>query len=83
MTKYRGYYIDHVVFNSKKDIDEHIKNELISGVKKLMKMFLSARYSAEEKMIISASITDKERILQKECGLTGAEIEKIEDSCYC
>ena len=83
MTKYRGYYIDHVTFNSKSDIDEHIKNELIAGVKKLMKMFLSARYSAEEKMIISASITDKEQILQKECGLTGAEIEEIEDSCYC
>ena len=83
MTKYRGYYIDHVVFNSKKDIDEHIKNELIAGVKKLMKMFLNTRYTAEEKMFISASITAKEQALQKECGLTGAEIEEIEDSCYC
>jgi len=81
MTKYRGYYIDHVVFNSKKDIDEHVKNELIAGIKKYIKLMFapsSSRYSDAEIMKLSSWISDKEKVLHDEFGMSYDEIENLE-----
>ena len=83
MTKYRGYYIDGVVFKSMSEIDTFVKNSIIDKVKQFMGMFLSDHYTAEQKRAISDEITIREQRLQKEFGLTGAEIEEIEESCYC
>lgn len=33
MTKYKGYYIDHVIFNSKAEIDEYLKQSAINTYK--------------------------------------------------
>lgn len=78
MIKYRGYYIDHVVFNSKKDIDEHCKNELIAGIKKYIEMMFSSRYSASEKMTLSQWVSDREKQLHDEFGMSWEEIEELE-----
>ena len=81
MTKYRGYYIDHVVFNSKKEIDEFCKNELIAGIKEYTKMMFSSRYSASEKLTLSQWVSDREKQLHEEFGRSGEEIEELEIVC--
>ena len=41
MKKYRGYYIDHVIFHSEADIDSHIKNHAIEQYQMMCRMFLN------------------------------------------
>lgn len=74
MTKYKGYYIDKVIFNSKKDIDEHIKKSNIEAIKRLEEMFENPRYSASEKMGIASMISDREYFLFKEYGIGEDEL---------
>lgn len=78
MMKYRGKYIDHVFYNSKKDIDDAIKNELIANIKKYTKMMFTGRYSASEQMTLSGWISDSERQLHDEFGMDWADIEELE-----
>ena len=77
MTKYKGYYIDHVVFNSKKDIDEFCKNELIKSIKKYTDMMFCDRYDASQKMVLAGWIADREHLLHDEYGMSYEEIEAI------
>jgi len=77
MTKYKGYYIDGAIFNSKEDIDTFIKGETIKKIKQLYEMMTNPRYNAPELMAISNMITDREIILHNEYGMTWEEIENI------
>lgn len=77
MTKYHGYYIDGVVFKSKKEIDDfHIKN-IKKKICQLNDALFNQRYSAVEKIRIAGMIHDREIILHDEYGLDWEEIENI------
>lgn len=78
MSRYRGYYIDHVVFNSREDIDKRIKAERISKLKKYTAMLNCPRYSRNEIMDVMGCMMDIERNLVHEDGLTWEEIEQLE-----
>lgn len=76
MKQYKGYYIDGVYFNSKADIDEHIKAVTIESYKVACEMF--SRHSDMEHSIYAAEIADRLHAL----GLTWDEIEAIEIEAY-
>ena len=77
MIKYRGYYIDHVVFNNKADIDNYIKDSLIARIKKLTKLMFGSS-DAGYMMACSEQISVCERALHNDCGMGWAEIEALE-----
>ena len=73
MTQYKGYYIDHIIFNSKADIDNFIKEQAIDRYKMMCRMF--ADNSTMELSIIMSEHADK---LHNEFGMEYNEIENIE-----
>lgn len=75
MTQYKGYYIDNVTFSSKKEIDVFIKENIIKHLIKLNSLMFSGRYTAKEKFNIAREMTDQEKILHDEYGMTWEEIE--------
>lgn len=77
MTQYKGYYIDNVIFHSREEIDQHIKNEIIKKIKVLHDMMFSGRYSNAEVMQLSNEITIREERLHDEYGMDWEEIEEI------
>jgi hypothetical protein len=77
MTQYKGRYIDHVVYNSKEEIDAAIKSDMVKRVQKLAKMM--AEYSDPGMMMAACKeMTNVERVLMQDYGMTAAEIEEIE-----
>ena len=72
MKQYKGYYIDHVVFNSETEINNFIKNQAVEGYKTLCTMFAS-----KPSMELSVMMSDKAEFLH-ECGMSYDEIEEIE-----
>lgn len=77
MTKYKGYYIDHVIFSSKAEIDDYLKQSAINTYKTACKWF------AEQPCMEAAKYAaDKAEALHKVHGLTWSEIEEIENSVY-
>lgn len=74
--KYRGYYIDHVVFNSREEIDERIKQD---NIKKLKQFNRLMETYTDKGMIMSAcrEACRIERVLHDECGMTWDAIEEI------
>lgn len=80
MTKYKGYYIDGVVFKNKAEIDEFIKQSILDRLQIFFSMFNSDRYSAKEKFAISCEIAIREKRLNTEFGMSYAEIEKFEEN---
>lgn len=77
MTKYKGYYIDGVVFKTKAEIDSFIKAEIIKKIKVLHDMMFSGRYSYAEMMKINEDITVREYRLHDEYGMEWSDIEEI------
>ena len=78
MTQYRGYYIDHVFFNSKKEIDEKIKSDNISKMQKLIRMGFN--YSDAGMMMTAFAEADRvARFLVSECGMTYGEVEALQN----
>lgn len=73
MTQYKGYYIDHIVFNSKAEIDNHIKEKAIDRYKMMCRMF--ARDSSMELSILMSEQADR---LHNQFGMDYNEIEAIE-----
>ena len=73
MTKYKGYYIDHIYFNSKADIDAFIKDLEIARYKKLAIMFAN-----HHSMEISAAMDDLSLVLVNQYGLTWEQVEALE-----
>ena len=53
MKQYKGYYIDHVIFNSTAEIDAFIKKQAVEHHNRLSKMF-SERPSMELSSMMSA-----------------------------
>ena len=77
MTQYKGYYIDHVIFNSKDEIDDYLKQSAINTYRTACKWF------AEQPCMESAKYAaDKADALHTVHGLTWTEIEEIEIEAY-
>ena len=77
MTKYRGYYIDKVIFSSKSEIDAYVKQSIIDKIKQFNKMMMSPRYSNSERIHLASMITDCERRLHDEFGMSWEDVENI------
>lgn len=77
MTKYKGYYIDKVVFNNKAEIDAFIKKQTIEKYQTLCRMF--ARNSSMELIAMMQPYADR---LHNEFGLSYEEIEQLEIEAY-
>lgn len=77
MRKYKGYYIDGVIFHNQYEIDNFIKNEIIHKIKVFYNMFSSDIYTGKEKMALSDEITQREIRLHDEFGLDWDEIEEL------
>ena len=77
MTSYKGYYIDHVSFNSKAEIDAFIKEQAIRGYQNACRVFYE-----KADMAIAAYMAEKEKQLHDVYGLTWEQIEEIEINVY-
>ena len=73
MKQYRGYYIDHVIFHSKADIDAHIKNHAIEQYQMMCRMFAET-----PSMELSKLMGDQADYMHKAFGMEYSEIERIE-----
>ena len=73
MKQYKGYYIDNVVFNSKKDIDIFLKEQAIRSYQIACQMF--ARHPEMEYSIYA---DEKAEVLHDQFGMNWEEIEEIE-----
>ena len=73
MKQYRGYFVDHVIFNSTEDIDNFIKSEAVAAYKK------AVRYFADHcNMAASTYADEKAENLVNNFGFTWEEVEAIE-----
>ena len=74
MKQYKGYYIDHVHFNSEAEIDSFLKEQAISRYRMLCRMF-AEQDAGMELSIIMCEQADK---LHNTFGMDYNEIEQIE-----
>ena len=77
MTQYKGYYIDHIYFNSKADIDNHIKQKAVEEYQRRIRYF--ADHSTMEASIFCSEQAD---YLHNNFGFSWEEIEAIEIAAY-
>lgn len=70
---YKGYYIGPGTFQSKADIDKHIKQQAISAYKSFCHSF--ARHSNIEAALV---MSEKADWMHKQLGMSYEEIEAIE-----
>lgn len=73
MTQYRGYYIDHIYFHSKAEIDAHIKNKAVEEYQRRIKYF--SDHSTMEASIFCSEQAD---LLHNNFGFSYEEIEELE-----
>lgn len=74
---YKGYYIDHVYFNSKQDIDNHIKKKAVESYKTALWLF-----NKNKDMESSIYADEKAEYLVNNCGMTWEQVEAIEIETY-
>ena len=80
MTQYRQYkgcYIDHVIFNSKADIDRFLKDQALEAYKIAVEIFAFRR-----NMESSIYMMEKAEVLVTQYGYTWDEVEAIEIEVY-
>lgn len=77
MTQYKGYFVDHIVFDNKQDIDEHIKAQAIETYKRAIRYFLE-----KGDMETSIYADEKAEYLVSQCGMTWEQVEAIEIETY-
>lgn len=73
MTQYKGYYIDRIFFNSKADIDNHIKAQAVEGFKRLHRYFAD-----HPTMEVSIRCSEEADRLHNIFGFSWDEIEAME-----
>lgn len=73
MTQYKGYYIDNVVFSSKKDIDAFIKKQAVDKF-----MMLNKYFAKKPSMEASIACSEQARYLHNEFGFSWEELEEME-----
>lgn len=79
MKSYKGFVIDHVFFNSEKDIDEHLKKMAVERFEFLCKAFVELPKDARA---ISADIDEQADKLVNQFGFTYAELDAIENRVF-
>ena len=77
MTQYKGYYIDHIHFHSKAEIDAHIKRQAVEAYQRLIRYF--ADHST---MAVSIKCSEAADWLHNIFGFSYEEIEAIEIAAY-
>ena len=77
MTQYKGYYVDHIYFNSKDEIDAHIKQKAVEEYQRRIRYF--ADHSTMEACIFCSEQAD---LLHNNFGFSYDEIEAIEIAAY-
>ena len=77
MTQYKGYYIDHIYFNSKDEIDSYIKQKAVEEYQRRIRYF--ADRSTMEACIFCSEQAD---LLHNNFGFSYDEIEAIEIAAY-
>ena len=77
MTQYKGYYIDHIYFHSKSDIDSNIKKKAVEEYQRRIRYF--ADHSTMEASIFCSDHAD---VLHNNFGFSYEEIEAIEIAAY-
>ena len=78
MTQYKGYYIDHIIFNSKADIDNFVKEQAINRYKMMCRMFAKEDAGME----LSILMSEQADLLHNQFGMDYNEIESIEIEAY-
>ena len=73
MKNYKGYYIDKVIFNSEKEIDDFLKDNAINAYRKAVELF--AIHSTMEKSIYC---DERAEILVNKFGFTWEDVEELE-----
>ena len=73
MKEYKGYYIDHVFFNSEEEIDKHIMDKAIERHALLAELFAAAPSIA-----LGKAMDDSADRLHSLFGLSFEDIERIE-----
>lgn len=77
MRQYKGYYIDHVIFNSKEDIDIFLKNQAVEAFKR------ACRYFAQTHSLEASMYEDeKAEVLHNSFGFDWETIEQMEIEAY-
>ena len=77
MKSYKGYYIDHVYFNSQEEIDNFLKEQAVRAYKTAIEMFI-----AHPDMEHSIFADEKAEFLNKQFNMGWEEIEQIELGVY-
>ena len=75
MKQYKGYYIDHVVFDSEADIDARVKSDLIKRMQKLNRMAIE---NVSYALVAVAEAMRCANRLHDEYGMSYVEIEALE-----
>lgn len=75
--QYKGYFIDHVIFNSKADIDRFIEEQAVEAYKTAVYVF-----AIRGTMEASIYMMEKAEVLVKQYGYTWDQVEEIEISVY-
>lgn len=73
MKNYKGYYIDKVIFNSKADIDQFLKDQAVETYKKAVEYF-----TTHPTMEASIDCHSKAEILVNQFGYTWEQVEALE-----
>ena len=77
MTQYKGYYVDHIYFNSKDEIDAHIKKKAVEEYQRRIRYF--ADHSTMEASILC---TEQADLLHNNFDFSYEEIEALEIAAY-
>jgi hypothetical protein len=77
MTQYKGYYIDHIYFHSKAEIDAHIKQKAVEEYQRRIRYFVD--HSTMEAFIFCDEQADR---LHNIFGFSYEEIEELEIAAY-
>lgn len=77
MKKYKGYYIDKVIFNNEEEIDEFVKQQEIREYKIRCQVF-----AISKSMAASIYADEQAEKLSKEYGISWEELERMEIEAY-
>ena len=77
MTQHKSYYIDHIYFNSKDEIDAYIKQKAVEEYQRRIRYF--ADHTTVEASIFC---TEQADLLHNNFGFSYEEIEAIEIAAY-
>lgn len=77
MKKYKGYYIDHVSFNSEEEIDDFLKQKAIEYYKITCQVF-----AIQKTVEASLYMDEQAQKLNKKYGISWEELEEMTIEAY-